>query len=100
MPGGVARTTSTASSAATALTPAAAPKAVDQPATASRATKGTAEAICPTWPRIAVTWVRIGTRVAGNQAGTSRIALEKVSRSEERRVGKEWRSGWEPGRVA
>ena len=54
---------------------------MDQPATASRATKGTAEAICPTWPRIAVTWVRIGTRVAGNQAGTSRIALEKVSAS-------------------
>src|SRR5690625_5921039 len=43
MPGGVARTTSTASSAATALTPAAAPKAVDQPATASRATKGRSE---------------------------------------------------------
>src|SRR5699024_799712 len=44
-PGGVARTTSSASSAATALTEAAEEKAVPQPATVSTATKGTAERI-------------------------------------------------------
>ena len=47
----------------------------------SNATKGTAEAICPTCPRIPVSCVITGTRPAGNHAGTRRIALENVSAS-------------------
>ena len=81
IPGGVARTTSSTSTAAIALSAAAEEKAGVQPATLSTATKGTAERICPTWPRMPVSCVSSGTRPGGNQAGTSRIALAKVSAS-------------------
>ena len=80
-PCGASRTTTSASTATSALAAAAEPKAAVHPATCSSARNGTAERICPAWHRIVVSWVTIGTRRAGNHRGSSASTATKTTAS-------------------
>ena len=77
-PCGASRTTTSASTATSALAAAAEPKAAVHPATCRSARNGTAERICPAWHRIVVSWVTIGTRRAGNHRGSSASTATKT----------------------
>ena len=78
---GALRTTTSTSTTTNALPAAALENATDQPAACSSAANGIADSTCPSWPKIVVSWVNSGTRLAGNQRGISASTATKTMAS-------------------
>ena len=78
---GAFRTTTSTSRTTNALPAAALENATDQPAACSSAANGMADRICPSWPKIVVSWVNSGTRRPGNQRGIRASTATKTMAS-------------------